>query len=100
MNMQQMLFQAQKMQRDLKKAMEELAKKEFSVSKNGLVTVVVFGNKVVKSVDIDKDAFDADNKEFVEESICLAISEAFEKIEKETEVINERITGRPGGMLG
>ena len=100
MNMQQMLIQAQKIQRDLKKALDELGKKEFVISKGGLVTVTVLGNKTVKSVDIDKDAFDPDNKEMVEESICLAISEAIAKIEKETAEINERITGRPGGMLG
>ena len=33
MNMQQMMAQAQKMQRELRKAMAELAQKEFIVSK-------------------------------------------------------------------
>ena len=98
MNMQQMMAQAQKMQRELKKAQAELAQKEFVVSKGSAVTVTVYGNKQVKSVNIDADAFDADNKDMVEEMIALAINEALEKIEEESEAINERITGQPGGF--
>ena len=98
MNMQQMMAQAQKMQRELKKAMAALAEKEFVISKGGAVTVTVLGNKQVKSIKIDNDAFDADNKDMVEDMIALAINEALEKINAESEAINERITGQPGGF--
>ena len=98
MNMQQMMAQAQKMQRELKKAQAELAQKEFVVSKGGAVTVTVLGNKEIKSVSIDADAFDADNKEMVEDMIALAINEAMAQIDVESEAINERITGQPGGF--
>ena len=54
MNMQQMLAQAQKMQRELRKAKEVLYAKEFTSSKGGLVTVVMLGSKEVKSIDIEK----------------------------------------------
>ena len=89
MNMQQMLMQAQKMQRELAKAQAQLAEKEFTVSK---------GDKTVVSVSVDEDAFDKDNKEMVEEMVVLAINEAQEKIDEESEAINEKITGRPGGL--
>ena len=98
MNMQQMLMQAQKMQRELQKAQNELKAKEFKVSKGGAVNVVVMGDKSIKSIDIDKDAFDDENKEMVEEMIALAINEALAQIDKESEEINEKITGRPGGL--
>ena len=98
MNMQQMMIQAQKMQRELKKAQAELAQKEFKVAKGGAVTVVVLGSKQIKSIDIDKDAFEADNKEMVEDMIAMAINEANEQIDKEAEEINERITGQRGGF--
>ena len=98
MNMQQMLMQAQKMQRELAKAQAQLAEKEFTVSKCGAVTVVLKGDKTVVSVSVDEDAFDKDNKEMVEEMIVLAINEAQEKIDEESEAINEKITGRPGGL--
>ena len=99
MNMQQMLAQAQKMQRELQKAQDELKKKEFTVSKGGAVTVVVLGDKTIKSVSIDQDAFDADNREMVEEMIAMAVNEAHTKIDEESAKINEAITGRPGGLF-
>ena len=98
MNMQQMMAQAQRMQRELRKAQAELAQKEFKVAKGGAVTVVVLGNKEIKSINIDKDAFDPDNKEMIEDMIALAINEAIQKIDEESEAINERITGQPGGF--
>ena len=98
MNMQQMIIQAQKMQRELQKAQAELAKQEFTISKAGLVTVVVLGSKEIKSIDIDEDGFDKDNKEMVEEMIISAINEAFEQIDAANEEINERDTGGKGGL--
>ena len=94
-----MLDQAQKMQRELQKAMNELKEKEFVINKNGMVVVTVTGNKEVKSIDIDNDAMDVDNKDMVQESIVLALNEAFAKIDAEAEAINERITGRAGGLF-
>jgi nucleoid-associated protein EbfC len=99
MNMQQMIIQAQKMQRELQKAQEALKTKEFSVSKGGAVSVVVMGDKTIKSINIDKDAMTADNKEMVEEMIVMAINEAIAKIEKESEEISESVTGRTGGLF-
>ena len=96
MNMQQMVIQAQKMQREIQKAQAELAKKEFKSSKAGLVTVVVLGSKEIVSIDIDKDGFDADNKEMIEELIASALNEIFVEIDEENEAIQERITGKSG----
>ena len=98
MNMQQMMMQAQKMQRELQKAQAELATKEFTASKAGLVTVTVLGSKEIKSVVIDEDGFDPENKEMIEELVVSAINELFEKIDEENEAIQERITGRSGGF--
>ena len=75
--MQQMLAQAQRMQRELKKANEELDKKEFTASKSGMVTVTMTGNNKVAKIDIDKDAIE-----------CL------EQIAAERDAIEERITGK------
>ncbi len=98
MNMQQMMAQAQKMQRELRKAQAELAQKEFKVAKGGAVTVTVLGNKEIKAIEIDNDAFDPENKEMIQDMIALAINEAMAKIDEESEAINERITGQPGGF--
>ena len=98
MNMQQMMAQAQKMQRELRKAQAELAQKELKVAKGGAVTVTVLGNKEIKAIEIDDDAFDPENKDMIQDMIALAINEAMAKIDEESEAINERITGQPGGF--
>lgn len=93
MNMQQMLMQAQKLQREMQKQKAELEQKEFEITKGGAVTVVVKGDKSIKSIKIDKDAFDPDNKEMVEEMVALAINEAIEKINIEEAAINSKVAG-------
>ena len=98
MNMQQMMAQAQRMQRELQKALRELEEKEFVISKGGAVTVKMFGSGEITSVNIDEDAFEKENKEMVEDLIAMAINEGLENIAAEKEAINERITGQKGGF--
>lgn len=98
MNMQQLIAQAQKAQRELNKALAEIDAKEFTVSKGGAVTVTMLGSYEVKKVDIDKDAFDPENKEMIEDMIALAISELTVQIREAKEAAQERATGQRGGM--
>ena len=98
MNMQQLMMQAQKMKRELEKAKAALSEQEFKVSKAGLVTVTVLGNRQVKSIEIEDDGFEKDNKDMIQDMIAAAINEAVEKVNEAEEEINERITGQPGGM--
>ena len=96
MNMQQMMAQAQKMQRELNKLKNALHEKEFSLNKAGVVTVTVKGDKTVTKIDIDKDALE--DKEMVEEMIALALNELFDKIDEEEEAIEDKVTGGRGGL--
>ena len=98
MNMQQMMAQAQKMQRELQKAIKALEEKEFTITKGGAVTVKMYGSNEIISISVDEDAFDKDNKEMVEELIALAINEGLKQIKDEREAITERITGQKGGF--
>lgn len=93
-----MMAQMNKMKRDLKNAKEELAKKEFVISKAGAVKVTVLGNKTVKSVEIDKDAFNPDDQDMVQDMIAAAINEGLEQVEKAEGDINEAITGSRAGF--
>jgi hypothetical protein len=99
MNMQQMLIQAQKMQREMQKKQAELEAQEFTVSKGGAVTVVVKGDKSIVSVSIDKDAMDPDNKDMVEELVALAINEAIEQIKAKEAEISASMSGGMGGLF-
>ena len=94
--MQQMLMQAQKMQRELQKAEAALAEKEFKVSKNGMVDLIMLGDRTVKELKIDKDALDPENGEMLADTIALALNEALEQIQDEYDAIEERITGKTG----
>ena len=99
MNMQQMIIQAQKMQREMQKKQAELEAQEFTVSKGGAVTVVVKGDKSIVSVSIDKDAMDPDNKDMVEELVALAINEAIEQIKAKEAEISSSVSGGMGGLF-
>ena len=98
MNMQQMMAQAQKMQRELNKALQELAEKEFVITKGGAVTVKMYGSNQIISVSVEEDAFEKNNKEMVEDMIAMAINEGLAEIAAEKEAIQERITGQKGGF--
>ena len=98
--MQQMMIQAQKMQRELKKAMDELAKKEFSINKSGAVTITMMGDGSLKSVEIDEDAFEKENQEMVQDLIVMGVNELAEQIEEAKAEINEKITGSRNGFGG
>ena len=94
--MQQMFQQAQRMQRELQKAHAELESREFKVEKSGMVEAIVMGDRSIKSLNIDKDALDPENKEMLEEAIILALNDAFQQINKANEEIEEKITGQRG----
>ena len=97
--MQQMLQQAQRMQRQLQKAHAELDAKEFTVEKASLVTVILTGDKKVKSISVDKDALNPDDAEMVQDTIVAAINEAIDQITEANNKIDEEITGRSGGLF-
>ena len=94
--MQQMLMNAQRMQRELQKAHAALAETEFKVSKAGMVELVMMGDRTLKEIRIDKDALDPEMAEDLQEAIKLAINEALEKINAANDEIEEKITGKTG----
>ena len=96
MNMQQLMIQAQKMQRELKKAKDQLHEKEFSKNQSGVVNVTVKGDKTIVKIDIDKDALE--DKEMVEEMIALALNELFAQIDEEEAAIEDRLAGGARGI--
>ena len=56
MNMQALMQQAQRMQREMEKAQKDLEAKEFEiVSAGGGIKIVIQGTKEIKSIDIDQD---------------------------------------------
>jgi len=96
--LQQLMAQSQKMQRQLNKVITEINEKEFSLSKGGAVKVTILGTHEVKSIEVDDDAFDKDNKDMVLDLIALAINELIQQVELEKENVREAITGSKNGF--
>ena len=95
MNMQAMMQQAQKLQRDMMKAKNEIDEKKFT-STQGFLTIEMKGNKEVTSVKIDKENLDKDDIEMLEDLISLAVNDNVKKIEKDT----GSKMGKFGGLSG
>ena len=76
-----LMQQAQKMQADMQKAQEELARAEVQGEAGaGLVTVVMTGRHDVKRVSID-DAVFSEDKEVLEDLLAAAVNDAVRKVE-------------------
>ena len=85
MNMQQIMQQAQRMQREITKKKEEIDNSTFE-GKSEWVNIAFNGKREILSFKITKEGvIDEDDKEMLEDMIMIAIKDAFSKIDKETE---------------
>ena len=95
MNMNQILKQAQAMQKDMMKTQEEVGKMTFTSTKD-LVTVEVNGNRKVTKVTLSKDIA-VDDIEMLEDMILLATNDALAQAEAEMEKkLGKYSKGMPG----
>ena len=83
MNMQMLMKQAQKMQKDMKKSQDEVAAMTFT-SKQELVEVEMDGNKKVKRITINKD-IEKDDIEALEDMILISINDCINQVDKTME---------------
>lgn len=96
MNIQAMMKQAQKMQKDMLVAKEEIDKLIFE-GKSSFVTVQVNGKKELVNISIDSDSIDKDDLEMLQDMIVVAVNEAMKKVDAETENKMGKFTqGMPG----
>ena len=98
-NMQQLMKQAQAMQRKLQEAQEEIAETEVTGSAaGGMVEVTMTGDKTPVSVTIKPEAVDPDDVEMLEDMILAALNDANEKAEKLSKDLM-RPMGNMGGLF-
>ncbi len=102
MNMQGLLKQAQKMQKELTKLEDELNEKVYETTMGGgVIKVEVKGNMSVESISIDESLLEVDNREDLEEMLKSALNDAFAKVVEDKEKNMNQITGgvkMPGGF--
>ena len=84
MNMQNLMAQAQKLQREITKKKEEIDNEIFP-GKYEWVELSFNGKKELQSFKITKEGhISEEDKEMLEDMIFLAIKDAFKKIDEET----------------
>jgi nucleoid-associated protein EbfC len=93
-NMQQMLKQVQKMQREMELAQEQLKQETVEASAGGgMVTVTVSGDLEVRSVRIDPDAVDPEDVEMLCDLVLAAVNQALRSAQ-------ELAAGKMGAATG
>ena len=96
-NMQQLMRQAQKMQQDMGRVQAELEEKEVTASAGGgVVTVVVTGKKVLKSITIKPEAVDPEDVEMLQDMVLAAVNEGLRMAGEMAEADLARVTGGMG----
>lgn len=96
MNIQAMMKQAQKMQKDMMNAKEEIDNTIFE-GKSSFVSVEMKGTKELIKVKIDAENIEKDEIEMLEDMILVAVNEASKEIDKITEEKMGKYTkGMPG----
>ena len=100
-NMNSLLKQAQKMQREMEQAQKSLEDEVVSASAGGgAVEISVSGKKEITSVKIDPEAVDPDDVEMLEDLIMAAANEALRKMDEISQEKMAKVTGGIGGSSG
>lgn len=84
MNMQAMLKQAQKLQKDMMETQEKINETEFT-GKSSIVTVKMNGKKELLYIKIDIEKIEEDDVELLQDMITVAFNDAMKQIDKEIE---------------
>lgn len=100
-NMNNLMKQAQKMQRQMEESQKELEEKEFTAAAGGgVVEVTISGKREVKKVTLKEEVVDPDDIEMLEDLIVAAANEALRKVDEESGAVMSKLTGGLGGLGG
>ena len=101
-NMNNLMKQAQRMQRQMEEGQKELEVKEFSAkSGGGAVEAVVNGKKELVKLTISEEAVDPEDVEMLQDMVVAAANEALRKADAEQAANMSKLTGglNLGGLL-
>ena len=97
-NMNKLMKQAQKMQRQMEEGQKELEAKEFSAKAGGgAVEVTVSGKKEVLRVQLSQEVVDPDDIEMLQDLIMAATNEALRMADEANNELMGKMTGGLGG---
>ena len=96
MNMNQMMKQAQKMQKQMAELQEQQAARTFEVSSGGgAVKILINGEKQISELTLSPDVVDPDDIEMLQDLIITAVNEAIRQVD---EAANSQMSKITGGM--
>ncbi|MBQ6787960.1 MAG: YbaB/EbfC family nucleoid-associated protein [Lachnospiraceae bacterium] len=97
-NMNNLMKQAQRMQRQMEEGQKELETKEFTAKAGGgAVEVTVSGKKEILNVKLSEEAVDPDDIETLQDMIIAATNEALKLAEEANNELMGKMTGGLGG---
>ena len=97
-NMNNLMKQAQRMQRQMEESQKEMETKEFTAKAGGgAVEVTVTGKKVVTKVVLSQDVVDPDDVEMLQDLIMAATNEAMKMADEAYAAVMGQMTGGLGG---
>lgn len=95
-NMNKLMKQVQKMQKDMVKLQEELKEKTVETTAGGgVVKAVANGNKQIISIEINPEVVDPDDVEMLQDLIMAAVNEALKKAE---DMVGDEMGKLTGGL--
>ena len=96
-NMNNLMKQAQRMQRQMEESQKELETKEFTAKAGGgAVEVTVTGKKEVTKVKLTEEVVDPDDIEMLEDLVVAAVNEAMRMAEEANAEVMNKMTGGLG----
>ena len=96
-NMNNLMKQAQRMQRQMEENQKELETKEFTAKAGGgAVEVTVSGKKEVISVKLTEEVVDPDDIEMLQDLIVAATNEALRMADEASAAVMSKMTGGLG----
>lgn len=100
MNMNNLMKQAQKMQKQMLETQEALGEKTLEMSSGGgAVKIVISGKKEIKSIKINPEVVDPDDVEMLEDLVLSAVNEAIRQADEMYNSEMSKVTGGLGGGL-
>lgn len=86
MNMQQMMKQAQKLQKQMQEEQENITKQEFvGKSADDLVVATFTGDRKLKEITIDPEAIDPEDPDMLQDLIIDAVNKGMSEIDSATQ---------------
>ena len=98
-NMNNLMKQAQRMQRQMEENQQKLEESEYTAKAGGgAVEVTVSGKKEVKSLKLSQDVVDPDDIEMLQDLIIAALNEAFAQVDEASGKAMSALAGGLGGL--